>query len=187
VATLFSDTNNETIETVTVTGDKMQPMVTVTFKTAPASLAAGQYVVRCTLQNKTIGLTYNTTIHSVTRVAHGATAPTAWFDENQRLIHNGKPKFPLGLYLGSVTTKYLETISKSKFNMIMPYESPANLSVMDEIHKHGLAVIFSTKATYFGGANRFPSIITSRAKEEGFVKGQVAKFKDHPALLGWYL
>eukprot|EP01051_Picozoa_sp_SAG22_P010275 SAG22_NODE_913_length_6527_cov_2.919726_8_plen_116_part_00 len=111
--------------------------------------------------------------------------------------------------------------------MIMPYEPPANISVMDDIHANGLSVMFSTKVgntallpfcccacfaafcllskgkvflslrsimtlfsakdTYFGGPNGYKSVITSRAKEEGFVKGQIAKFKGHPALLGWYL
>ena len=35
-------------------------------------------------------------------------------------IRNGKPHFPLGLYLSSVDSVDLATIGKSKFNMIMP-------------------------------------------------------------------
>ena len=188
VATLSSDKGNAgAIETVTATGDKIQPMVTVLFKTAPSSLAAGEYAIHCTLRNKTSTSIWNSTNHSITRVASGTAAPTAYFDEQQRLIHNGQPKFPLGLYLGSVFMEDLDIISKSKFNMIMPYVEPANLSVMDDIHSRGLSVAFSTKGSYFGGPNQAPNIITSRAKEEGYIKAQITKFKDHPALLAWYL
>eukprot|EP01043_Picozoa_sp_COSAG02_P036457 COSAG02_NODE_2670_length_8288_cov_6.629792_2_plen_241_part_00 len=131
------------------------------------------------------------TLHNHTSIesaqfADGSTSPTVWFDEYQRLIHKDKPLFPIGLYLSEVDTTDLATIGQSKFNMIMPYRAPANESVMDEIHKAGLHVMFSTKDSYFGGPNAYKTVITSREKEEGFVKGQVSRFKDHPALLGWY-
>ena len=56
---------------------------------------------------------------------------------------------------------------------------------MDDIHKNGLTVMFSTKDTHFGGPNHYPSIITPAAKEEGlFVEGQLALYKDHLTLFG---
>jgi hypothetical protein len=61
---------------------------------------------------------------------------------------------------------------------------------MDDIHRNGLSVMYSTKGTYFGcsGTNLpHPSNLTCQAKEEVFVKAQMAKYKDHPATLGWYI
>ena len=189
LATLSADGDgsSQPIESVKATGaDQIKPELTLTFKTKPASLAVGKYTVNCTLRNTTNGRVFNTSAHSVERVADNSTAPTAWFDEDQRLIHKGKPLFPLGLYLSTITQTDLATIGKSKFNTIMPYSPPSNESVMDEIHKAGLHVMFSTKDSYFGGPNGYKSVITSREKEEGFVKQQVQRFKSHPALLGWY-
>ncbi len=180
------DTTAQPIESLKVTADQIKPELSLAFKTKPASLSAGNYTVNCTLRNTTSGHVFNTSAHSVERVADGGTSPTAWFDEDQRLIHKGKPLFPIGLYLSEVDATDLATISQSKFNMIMPYRAPANESVMDEIQKAGLHVMFSTKDSYFGGPNAYKTVITSREKEEGFVKGQVSRFKDHPALLGWY-
>eukprot|EP01048_Picozoa_sp_COSAG05_P020330 COSAG05_NODE_3429_length_2072_cov_1.888495_2_plen_481_part_00 len=174
------------IETETISGDQIQPMVTVTLKTAPHSLATGRYVIHCVLKEKHGGVVLNVTNHSIVRVADGAPIPAAYFDEQQRLIRNGRATFPLGLYLGAVTVPDLETIGRSKINMIMPYVPPTNLSTMDAIHEHGLAIMFSTKGSYYRGPNQYPAIITSRAKEQDFIKGQVTKFKAHPALLGWH-
>jgi hypothetical protein len=147
-----------TVDTVMVASGQIKPALTIAFKSKPASLAAGDYLVNCTLRNTTSGEVLSSTNHTVTRVVDGAEPPTAWFDEQQRLIHNGKPRFPLGLYLGAITSDDLALIGKSKFNMIMPYAPPANASVMDEIHANDLTVMFSTKDTYFGGPNHDPKV-----------------------------
>ena len=39
--------------------------------------------------------------------------------------------------------------------------------------------------TYFGGPNAYKTVITSKDKEEAFVKKRVKEFHKHPALLGW--
>lgn len=189
VATLspLGDGSAQPIESLKFTGaDEIKPELTLVFKTKPASLSVGTYTINCTLRNATNGHVFNTSAHSVERVDDGSTSPTAWLDEDQRLIHKGKPLFPIGLYLSEVNPTDLATIGQSKFNTIMPYRAPSNDTVMDEIHRAGLHVMFSTKDSYFGGPNAYKTVITSREKEEGFVKGQVARFKDHPALLGWY-
>lgn len=164
------------VETLTIAGDgQIQPIVNLTFKTPPLSLQVGQFIVNCSLRNSSSGEILSSTNHSLTRVADDAPEPTVWLDGHQRLIRHGRPTFPLGLYLSTVSSEDLATISQSKFNTIMPYRAPANTSVMDEIHQHGLFVLFSTKDSYFGGPNAYKTIITSRAAEEGFVKSQVSK------------
>ena len=48
-----------------------QPVVNLTFKTAPASLPAGSYSVNCTLRNTSSGAVLSTSAHALTRVADG--------------------------------------------------------------------------------------------------------------------
>jgi hypothetical protein len=166
----------------------MGQVVDLRFKVVPSSLKAGAYTIACTVKNTSSGVVLNTTHHNLTRVDDSAPTPTAWLDDNHRLIYKNKPFFPLGLYLMDVNANSaLQLIGASKFNTIMPYQAPHNITVMDRIDAAGLKVLYSTKDTYFGGPNSYPSKITSRAAEEPFVKQTVAKYKDHPALLGWYL
>ena len=57
----------------------------------------------------------------------------------------------------------------------MPYWPPANETLLDMISSAGLQVLFSTKDTY------------TMNNSEAFVKAQVARWKDHEAVLGWYV
>jgi hypothetical protein len=174
------------IETLDIA--EVKPLLNVTFKTAPASLRQGQYVVTCRFRNASSGKLLNVSSHNLTRVASSAIQPTAWFDEQQRLIHNGKPKFVLGLYMEHASATDLAIIGSSHFNTIMPYWPP-NMTELDDIHRNGLSVMYSTKSTYFGcgGTNPapHPSNLTCRAKEEVFVKTQMRKYASHAAVLGW--
>ena len=54
-AALISAKGGATVETVTVGGSRMKPVLDVEFKMKPATLAAGDYLVNCTLHNKTSG------------------------------------------------------------------------------------------------------------------------------------
>ena len=49
---------------------------------------------------------------------------TCRIDENRRLLVEGKPFFPLGMYFSSIDPKDIEEYAKSKFNCLMPYGSP---------------------------------------------------------------
>jgi beta-D-xylosidase 4 len=192
------------LETITITGGRIQPTVDLIFKATPISLSPGAYVVNCTLRNSSTGEVFSSSSHNVTRLADTARPRNgSWIDEQQRLIVDGKPFFPIGLYLSSAahnppgwnsSMSHLATIGQSKFNTIMPYEEAQASgcgimegSVMDKIAQAGLKIMFSLKDTYYKGSACWPASITSRATEEQFVRSQIRKFKQHPALLGWYL
>ena len=168
----------------TTGGGALQSVVGLAFKVEPESLAAGEYTVTCSLRNATSGTVLQQVMHNVTRVDDSAPQPTAWIDEHQRLIHRGKPKFVIGLFLSwipndpgdpgwSTTAEDIAMIGNSSFNTIMPYWAPANETLLDMISDAGLKVLFSTKDTY------------KMNHSEAFVKAQVAKWKDHEAVLGW--
>lgn len=83
----------------TTGGGAVKSVVTLAFKIEPESLAAGEYTVTCSLRNATSGVVLQQATHNVTRVDDSAPQPTTWIDEQQRLIHKGKPKFVIGLYM----------------------------------------------------------------------------------------
>jgi hypothetical protein len=111
--------------------------------------------------------------------------PRSRIDEHRRLIIDGKPFFPLGMYFSGFNEADLKTYSASKFNCLMPYQAPS-VKQMDLAAKYGLKVIYSVKDMYFGSP-WCPATIHSEADEEPLVRARVRQFRDHPALLAWYL
>ena len=109
-----------------------------------------------------------------------------WFDGHGRAIVDGKPFFPLGMYWSAIATNKIETYAKGPFNCLMPYNAPNSADLMDLCHSKGLKVIYSVKDVY-GGTRWAPKGIETEADEERYVKDRVSRFKDHPALLAWYL
>lgn len=106
-------------------------------------------------------------------------------DGHRRLLVAEKPFFPIGMYFSAINPRDLEEYAKSKFNCLMPYGSPTRPQ-MDLAHKLGLKVIYSIKDWYAGSPFCPPSIRTV-ADEEPMVRRRVREFRDHPALLAWYL
>ena len=106
-------------------------------------------------------------------------------DEHRRLLVDGQPFFPIGMYWSSINAKDLEVYAQSKFNCLMPYGSPTQQQ-MDLAQEHGLKVIYSIK-DWYAGSEYCPESIRSEADEEPQVRARVRQFRDHPALLAWYL
>lgn len=104
----------------------------------------------------------------------------SYIDKHLRLIHNGKPFFPLGLYMGGAPAKDVELIGKSAFNCIMPY-APISRNALDNLDAHGLKVIYSVK-------DNFPGLQSNTMKEGNErTEKTVRNMKDHPAILAWYI
>ncbi len=111
---------------------------------------------------------------------------STWFDRQGRAIVDGKPFFPLGMYWSAVTTNKIETYAKGPFNCLMPYHAPNSKDLMDLCHAKGLKVIYSVKDIY-SGTRWAPKGIKTEADETRYIKDRVNRFKNHPALLAWYL
>jgi len=122
--------------------------------------------------------------HDLVRMPDDFT-PTCTIDSHRRLIVRGKPFFPLGMYWSSINAKELEVYATSRFNCIMPYGKPTKAQ-MDLASKHGIKVIYSIKDLY-AGSKWCPADIKTPADEERKVRAIVRRFRDHPALLAWYL
>lgn len=128
--------------------------------------------------------TLHTTHHRLARLPDDF-RPKATIDEHRRLLVDGKPFFPLGMYWSSITEEDVKLYADSKFNCLMPYGSP-NQQQMDLTHQHGLKVIYSIK-DWYADSRYCPKTICNKDDEERAVRARVRQYRDHPALLAWYL
>jgi hypothetical protein len=110
------------------------------------------------------------------------------------LIVNKLPFFPFGFYTYSPVDKTLpeEEVVRG-FNMISPYQKimPESLSerraYMDRCAMLGMKVHYNLLSVSGGGGvgSRIEGI--SREEKNSRLLAEIAEFKDHPALLGWYI
>ena len=129
-------------------------------------------------------------------------------DEKGRAIVNGKPFMPLGFLIYRISKKDIGILAKSPFNTLMSYSSDeldlsgnkppkgtdlfkGIIETMDELDRNNLKLIFSVKDFYnfqTVGEN-LPGIQQWNGIKgvDNIVKTIVARLKNHPALLAWYI
>jgi len=146
-------------------------------------LAVGKYDLQVRLLDSK-GDEIQTETHRLVRVPDDF-QPRSTIDEHRRLLVDGKPFFPLGMYWSSINEEDVRVYAQSKFNCLMPYGSPKP-EQMDLAQKHGLKVIYSVK-DWYAGSRYCPGFIKSVDDEEPRIRERVGQFRDHPALLAWYL
>ncbi|MCX6897270.1 MAG: hypothetical protein NT105_01095, partial [Verrucomicrobia bacterium] len=130
------------------------------------------------------------------KLAAGAPQPTVFLDAHNRTLVNGKPFFPLGWYFGpGPTTKnfeeHLDRVAASPFNTIMCYGINVGgvekvRTYLDALAARKLKIIYSIKDVFAGTGGYYEPVLGFRG-EETIVRGIVPLFRDHPALLAWYL
>ena len=99
----------------------------------------------------------------------GRAERAVYFDERQRMIADGKPFFPLGVYVHPADKEvpYLNRLADSPFNCII--ECSADKKMLDKYHAAGLKAI-------------------PKAPWNPKWAGPAAKgLRSHPALLAWYV
>ncbi len=116
-------------------------------------------------------------------------------DSNITVV-DGKPFFPLGLYTGSGpmsdgTIEVLDEIADSPFNTIMNYGiNSGNIEqirkYLDAVNQRGLKIIYSIK-DFYEGTPYYPRKLGLYEGEEAITRGVIREFRDHPAILAWYL
>ncbi len=109
---------------------------------------------------------------------------------------DGKPFFPIGVYEGAspsdpASLERLREIAAMGFNCVMNYG--INSGSLDQIRKYldtaeslHLKVIYSLKDVYEGSTWPVKQVGEWKG-DEAIVKGVVRTFRDHPAILAWYL
>ena len=105
-----------------------------------------------------------------------------WIDDRQRLIVNGKPYFPLGIYWRLINGPEIAEFAKGPFNCIMPYKMPT-AEQLDICAANDLGVFYTIKNLYTKGT---PSESGTKW-ERGEVERTIREFRNHRAVLGWYI
>jgi hypothetical protein len=165
----------------------------VTFDARP--LAVGNYSVRAELIAPD-GTSLGRQEFELHKLAAGVPRPAVFLDERNRTLVNGQPFFPLGWYFGpGPTTKnfeeHLDRIAASPFNTIMCYGVNAGgveevRAYLDAFAARKLKIIYSIKDV-FAGTQYYHEPVLGFRGEDAIVRGIVPLFRDHPALLAWYL
>ncbi len=131
------------------------------------------------------------------RIAEDATPrPKVYIDEHNRCVVDGELFFPLGMYIGESpaspnAVKDLEKFSESRFNCMMMYGinngTPDQIrTYLDLVNRFGRKLIYSVKDVYPGSVWETKQV-GEWAGIDQILRGVVTTFKDHPAVLAWYL
>jgi len=108
------------------------------------------------------------------------------------LIADGLPFFPFGFYCGPVSDLPEREVVHG-FNMIGPYQDnlPASYSTrkayMDRCAQLGIKVQYGVNSLVGSGHNGDKGLNKSQQVKLEILKNEVLAFKDHPALLSWYI
>ena len=125
-----------------------------------------------------------------TRTAPDTASRKTKFDARKRLLVDGKPTYPLGIYWhysndGDESCHNL--LGMSPFNFVISYAKDLKTTdELDRFHKRGIAVV-SSLAHAYGWMQYRPAGVTDDASAERHVDRVVNMIKDHPAHWGWYL
>ena len=119
---------------------------------------------------------------SIYRVSESLDQLRVHIDEHRRLILDGKPFFPIGVYTRNAPVKDL---AGTAFNCFMSYDELSSKQ-MDAAHEANLKVIYSIK-NYFNKIWYSPTKIQSIYDEVPAIRSRVKALRDHPALLAWYV
>ena len=132
-----------------------------------AHLAKGTHKVSVALSDAA-GTTFGEASLDFTR-ADSLPPSAVYVDRHQRLVVDGKPFFPLGMYWSTITAEHLDIYTNAPFNCLMPYVWPKR-SQLDLCAKRGLKAFANIKSF-----------------RNGDVKKRIDPIRDHPALLAWYV
>jgi len=120
----------------------------------PAGLQPGRYTLQVRLTDDRRRTVLARDEHPL--LQWGGKTPTArcWMDRHHRLIVDGKPFFPIGMFAGLPTEEDLQRISASPFNCLMPYFlwGQGSSGLIEDQRKYlalserlGIKTIYSTK------------------------------------------
>lgn len=147
-----------------------------------AHLALGTHPVSCELADAT-GRRLGGGSLDFTRVSE-LPKRRVWIDAKRRTIVDGKPFFPLGIYLSGVPKTAAEPLLTGPFNCVMPYN--CDRAGLDFCRKHGLEVIYPLNSCWSWYEKLRPKGVTTDAEADKWIEEKVAEVKDHPALMAWY-
>ncbi len=177
IRTTLFDADDQVVVTSEVT-----PASEVTFTHPAAGLAPGRYRVLTEAVSDTA--TIGAEEWAVEKVA---TVPSVWTDRHGRYIRDGEPHFPLGMYTSQNNPRSIADLAGTPFNTMLSYV-PLTASDMDDAADNNIQIIYPLN-TYFADSPSVhrPAGVKVIDDEVPEITATVEEFRDHPALLGWYL
>lgn len=136
------------IEVIHLKGADLPPnrSTVVEFNVDPRTgLPAGDYTLAVAASKD--GVVQQVRTYNLTRVNDAKPAASVYVDGDRRLIVDGKPLFPLGMYAGDLKPSDFDKFHGSAFNCIMPYKQ-MNKTQLD------LATAAGVKIAYTGWCPR---------------------------------
>lgn len=109
------------------------------------------------------------------------------------LIADGLPFFPFGFYCSGNVIRLAEQEVTHGFTLIAPYQSnlaethPERKAYMDRCAQVGMRVQYSVNSLIGSGHNGARGLDLSEAEKLEILKKEIIAFRDHPALLSWYM
>ena len=155
---------------------------TAIFEIEAAHIAKGTHPVSCELIDRD-GKRIGGGSLDFTRVNELPKRRT-WFDAKRRTIVDGKPFFPLGIYMTVVSEKQFAEFMTGPFNCIMPYVEPS-VKQLDFCRANGIEVIYPVNSVWSWHKHR-PKGVNSEEEAQAYVERVVNEKKDHPAVMAWY-
>ena len=117
------------------------------------------------------------------------------FDADRRMLIDGKPFFPIGMYWSENTLKKPNALERytapGVFNALQTYEKAMTPEILDLYHSKGLKVMASVKDIYIPEPDGLPvafcpPTVKTKEQETKYVTEVVERCRNHPALLAWY-
>ena len=121
------------------------------------------------------------------------------FDSKNRAIVDGKKFLPIGVFCNANKKSELKLLKNLGFNSLMIYNSTSMgfsntprsykraMEVFDFCEENDLKIAFAIKNMYAGAGRHAITSLYGDKGPDKIVRRIVSLFKDHPALLAWYI
>ena len=107
-------------------------------------------------------------------------------DLHGRCIVNGKPFFPIGMYAHIMNAEDAAAYATGPFNTVVAY-GLSKREDLDLLAKHGIMYVPTLKNEIPGKLQAVKLGIKTQAESDAFFRAEIAKMKDAPNLLAWYV
>lgn len=159
---------------------------------SPMDLPYGPATLTASLYRKQDGKTLREESWPLQKVSpDGAERMAVYIDRSNNTVVDGEPFFPVGWY-GSANEEHLAQVAESPFNCYLAYGTnrvpkERMLRFLDRVEEAGLKFVYCMNdvyptAKYYEGKN-WEGI----EGNEAIAAAVVEAYRDHPAMLAWYL
>lgn len=157
-----------------------------------AKLSNGKTTLKAVVFNNKTGQTLASNTWTLRKITQAEVASfKTYIDENNSLIADGKPFFPIG-WFGNTGLDQFEEIAGGPFNTILPYgvngKSKAfTTRYLDRVQEAGMRLIYCMNDIYPTATYYEKTGWEGIKGNSNIADAVVNTFKSHPAVLAWYL